>query len=218
MQKKQYRIFCVTENVCVFGTTILDNPISVCPNNAEHEIIESSLVITDVYSIDNLDAVTNPTVNDDVTLGYVIGSRWINSVTSCVYVCTDNSVGAAKWKIKTSSTIQISCGGDTNSYISKTNITYSVVRQFIFGGTNNEGNPQCVKYLGGPAVGSVMCVRLFDVSHNAILSVKTDITTIGVHEDMNLTNWPIDESLIEIQMCVSIEEQEAFLYDVILVF
>jgi len=49
---------------------------------------------------DNLSAVTAPTVNDDNTAGYEVGSVWIDttSVIRKVYVCTDASTGAAVWE------------------------------------------------------------------------------------------------------------------------
>src|SRR3972149_1047857 len=42
-------------------------------------------------------ATTNPTVNDDISIGYTVGSRWINAVTDAEYVCTDHTDGAAGW-------------------------------------------------------------------------------------------------------------------------
>lgn len=46
----------------------------------------------------NLTATTDPTISDDDTQGYVIGSRWINTSTDNEFVCTDNSTGAAVWE------------------------------------------------------------------------------------------------------------------------
>lgn len=41
---------------------------------------------------------TNPTVNDDVSLGYVAGSEWFNKTAGILWVCLDNSDGAAVWR------------------------------------------------------------------------------------------------------------------------
>lgn len=49
---------------------------------------------------DHTDSVA-PTVNDDVSLGYIVGSRWI-IVGSDEYVCLDNTNGAAVWRNTTS--------------------------------------------------------------------------------------------------------------------
>lgn len=41
---------------------------------------------------------TDPTVSDDSTQGYSIGSRWINTVTDDEWVCFSDAAGAAVWK------------------------------------------------------------------------------------------------------------------------
>ena len=43
-------------------------------------------------------ATTNPTANDDDTLGYQIGSKWVNTSTDTLYICTNAGTGAAVWK------------------------------------------------------------------------------------------------------------------------
>lgn len=45
----------------------------------------------------NFIATTAPTVNDDLDLGYDIGSRWVDVSADKAYVCLDNSDGAAVW-------------------------------------------------------------------------------------------------------------------------
>lgn len=45
----------------------------------------------------NYAATTNPTVNNDNTQGYSIGSTWINTTAHTVYVCTNATTGAAVW-------------------------------------------------------------------------------------------------------------------------
>ena len=45
----------------------------------------------------NLTATTAPTVDDDVTAGYSIGSRWIDVTADREYVCLDATDGAAVW-------------------------------------------------------------------------------------------------------------------------
>jgi len=42
-----------------------------------------------------------PTVNDDISLGYVVGSLWYDTTATTgdyLYVCEDNADGAAVWK------------------------------------------------------------------------------------------------------------------------
>jgi hypothetical protein len=45
----------------------------------------------------NLEAVTDPTVNDDLTQGYSVGSQWVNIADSRAFVCVDVTDGAAVW-------------------------------------------------------------------------------------------------------------------------
>lgn len=43
------------------------------------------------------DATIAPTVNDDITLGYSIGSNWVDVTNDNVYVCVDITATAAVW-------------------------------------------------------------------------------------------------------------------------
>ncbi len=43
------------------------------------------------------DTTTDPGVNDDATLGYSVGSVWVNPAGPRVWTCTDASEGAAQW-------------------------------------------------------------------------------------------------------------------------
>jgi len=46
----------------------------------------------------NLTAVAAPTINDDTTAGYAVGSMWVNTSTDQVYFCADAGSGAAVWR------------------------------------------------------------------------------------------------------------------------
>src|SRR3990172_3657237 len=54
---------------------------------------------TDTYEAvkSNLSAGTNPTVDDDVTSGYAVGSIWLVPGDEVAFVCLDNTDGAALW-------------------------------------------------------------------------------------------------------------------------
>lgn len=48
--------------------------------------------------LDNsITAIVDPTANDDVALGYKPSSVWVNTALSKVFICSDNSIGAAVW-------------------------------------------------------------------------------------------------------------------------
>lgn len=46
---------------------------------------------------------SDPTVNDDVDLGYTVGQTWVNTTDGGYFVCLDNSDGAADWNEITTS-------------------------------------------------------------------------------------------------------------------
>ena len=52
----------------------------------------------DIFLKHNYVATTDPSVNDDILLGYNIGSVWINTIEKVFYVLTDKTAGAAVWK------------------------------------------------------------------------------------------------------------------------
>ena len=45
----------------------------------------------------NTTAITDPTVTDDITAGYEIGSIWVNTVSDTVFIATDVTATAAVW-------------------------------------------------------------------------------------------------------------------------
>jgi len=53
------------------------------------------------YHQNNFTAVADPGVNDDSSAGYSIGSKWLNTVTTEVFLCLDANVGAAHWESAT---------------------------------------------------------------------------------------------------------------------
>lgn len=42
---------------------------------------------------------TNPTINDDITNGIEVGYHWVNSTSGNMFICSDNTDGAAVWDI-----------------------------------------------------------------------------------------------------------------------
>ena len=52
----------------------------------------------DYLGLNNLEATTNPTVTDDIDLGYDVGSKWINTASGAIFVCVDSTDGAAVWQ------------------------------------------------------------------------------------------------------------------------
>jgi hypothetical protein len=64
----------------------------------------------------NRNASVDPTVSNDSTEDYVVGSTWFNSLTSTLFVCQDNSAGAAVWVIASGT----GGGGDLDVFFEQT--------------------------------------------------------------------------------------------------
>lgn len=47
----------------------------------------------------NFSATTNPTVSNDSTQRYEVGSQWINTATGTAFICLDATAGAAVWAV-----------------------------------------------------------------------------------------------------------------------
>lgn len=47
---------------------------------------------------DNPNSSTDPGASNDTTQGFVPGSRWYNATTKILFMCLDNSSGAAVWQ------------------------------------------------------------------------------------------------------------------------
>jgi len=60
---------------------------------------ENGVVLNSIELLNILNNFENasPTVNDDADQGYSIGSNWVNTTTNELYICVDNTVGAAIW-------------------------------------------------------------------------------------------------------------------------
>jgi hypothetical protein len=61
---------------------------------------------------------SNPTVNSDSNAGYSVGSIWFNSSTSVIFICVDNTVGAAIWgSVSPNATNQMTFYIKKNAYV-----------------------------------------------------------------------------------------------------
>jgi hypothetical protein len=69
--------------------TILMNNVDIGLDNVNNTLVNFTATIAPVN------------ITDDITLGYTVGSRWIDLTTDLEYICLDNSDGAAVWKVTT---------------------------------------------------------------------------------------------------------------------
>lgn len=67
----------------------------------------------------NLTAVVAPTASDDNTLGYSVGSIWVNTATDNVYFATDVTTGAAVWRTTGGGGDVVGPGSSTDNAIAR---------------------------------------------------------------------------------------------------
>lgn len=78
------------------GDLDIDNKTNTVLSNVKYSNLLNSNATTklDVLTVF---AAINPTVSDDLSLGYTVGNKWINSITQEEFTCIDNTASAAVW-------------------------------------------------------------------------------------------------------------------------
>jgi hypothetical protein len=79
---------------------------------AKQVVRSTGETMQDLVQKNKFDATSDPTVNDDNTQGYGVGSRIINVTTDKEFVCLDATTGAAVWTETTAA-----AGGDSTQCI-----------------------------------------------------------------------------------------------------
>lgn len=54
--------------------------------------------ISAAYPANNLTSTTDPLISDNLSNGYRVGSKWINTLTNSVFLCTNATTSTATWK------------------------------------------------------------------------------------------------------------------------
>ncbi len=94
----------------------------------------------------NRSATVAPTVNDDITGGYAVGSEWNDTTADRQYVCHDNTDGAAVW-IESSSAVSEAAAPTVNDDL---DLGYTVGS--IWNDTTLDRTYVCVDNTNGAAV------------------------------------------------------------------
>lgn len=87
---------------------------------------------------DNYTATAAPTVNDDVSLGYAVGSVWVNITADVAYTCLDATDGAAVWRRSSGTSedrIVIAISDETTAHTTGTaKVTFRMPYAFVLTG------------------------------------------------------------------------------------
>lgn len=117
-----------------------------------------------------IEQTTNPTVNDDITKGYYIGFRWINTITSTIFTIINNTEGNAVWIFSSGLFSQI----EDSATISGTTVETSIIGVGIGSLTipmNNfiQGNSYTLKMGGIISCGNNETIQFRIKSGSAVL-------------------------------------------------
>ena len=135
--------------------------------------------LNDVENIkSNLTANVAPTVNDDVDLGYAIGSHWIDTVTDRAYICLDATDGAAVWTEIANAGVSFEMNGvevNTNSTGFIEVMRFTINLNTVFG--SGDFKLQANAWMSTAITGEV---RLFNITDavqvtNALISITGTI-------------------------------------------
>ena len=85
----------------------------------------------------NFSATTDPTVNDDSSAGYNVGSIWINTSTKSVFQCTDATTGAAIWTQLNTEAVSVLPVVDTTTIVKGSDDSTKQIRFEVDGLTTN---------------------------------------------------------------------------------
>jgi hypothetical protein len=158
----------------------------------------------------NLSATAGPTINDDVDLGYNVGSVWVDTTNGDSYICVDNTDGAAVWKATSpkgggKSMVMSFAAGTDLSLITST-IGYELKAKFPFAGTDEVGDILEIhaNLWKNSALEATGQIRIVDASNgDALIAELTGVTNLD--EDVlldlgTITNLPTTKSTFEVQM------------------
>ena len=159
---------------------------------------------------DNLIATTNPTINDDSTLGYSIGSIWVNTVGKSSYFCVDATATEAKWN-KTGggavgAALTSAFTSASGAYVNvQAQTSWMTVGSIIFPGTDQVGEPSEVhinarKANGG---GANFDIRVYDATNANQVAIATNISStdiLNIIDLGSLGNFQTGTAIYEVQV------------------
>lgn len=127
----------------------------------------NSLVIMpfDNALLNNLSATTAPTVTDDNTKGYAVGSVWINTSTNMPYTCTNSGTGVAVWS-----------QGGTGDVVGPASSTDKAITRFN-GTTGKSVQNSTVTISDAAVVAGIKTLTMTDSTTNTISITPATTTT-----------------------------------------
>ena len=120
----------------------------------------------------NFIATTDPTVNDDDSAGYAIGSQWVNTSSGTIYLCVDATTGAAQWNSLSTPATVTSVSVGNLSPLFTTNVASATTTPTVtftlsdFAAHKFYGNP--TGSTGAPSAASITAADLPSTTVNSV--------------------------------------------------
>lgn len=71
---------------------------NILKNDVFSSLVDNYTLLIVKEAVDQYIETTDPLVTSDKSGGYVVGDQWVNNTTGDIFICVDNTVGAAVWK------------------------------------------------------------------------------------------------------------------------
>ena len=124
-----------------------------------------------------------PTITDDVTLGYLPGSRW-SLDDGTVYVCTDSTTGAAVWELEVNEIATILKTKVVNKTTPAVTLSKAAYQVCLISGA--QGQRLAVRLAKGDSDAN-SAGTLGIASETILINQEGFITSVGLIEDINTT-------------------------------
>lgn len=214
---KKFRVYC--DDCDGFEETgYVSDPPTECPTCSGSNISDIVIINAESSVLNNIDATSDPTSDDDIVQGYGSGSFWFNTTDKTKFICEDPSEGQAVWRFEGNvREVHIECGG-LNVYYSKVDgDTLTDLRRFIFSGTKWLGTPIAVRFLVAAPSGGAD-IRLYDMTNNNTIAIKQDFTTNGIITDLSTSNWPEDSAILSVQGRCNQSDETLYIADTVIIY
>jgi len=135
-----------------------------------------------VGGLNKTDATTNPSITNDGTQGYAPGSLWLNVSSDRVFVCVDNSTGAAIWHVVAAITENNVFFPETNDTVDLGKAAQRFKNLYLSGAADITGNTTIggtLNVTGTTTLGAVNTSGVTTIATADINGGNVDNTIIG---------------------------------------
>jgi len=144
------------------------------------------------------EALVDPTVNDDVSEAWDIGSRWVNTALGRVWFCVDTTAGAAVWKDVSDATAgshPVTLDTVDPAVTNDSNSSFAVGDHWI----NTAAVPRRAWQATDVSVGAAVWKRVTNVKNN--ISTAEPLVTDDANSDYEVGSQWFESQLQELYIC-----------------